>query len=134
MISQEQYEWVAKKRKVRLGGKGFNSMLYGVKNKHEKTKKKIFFKCVRSVMTYSLGTRVIRSVEDGIWKKVETDSDWVITINLGSLRLDSAVTEIRRQKKFRWFDHVVKKGDDDCVKQAWSFEFESGRKRRPRLD
>ena len=35
-------------------------------------------------------------------------------------------------KELRWLSHVVKKGDDGCVKQAWWFEVDGckGRGRR----
>ena len=50
------------------------------------------------------------------------------------LRLDCSIVEVVRQASLRWLGHVVRKEDDDCVKQAWRFEVEGRRGRgRPRL-
>ena len=50
------------------------------------------------------------------------------------LGLDNTIVEMVRQGNLRWPGHVVKKGDEDCVKQAWRFELEGSRKRaKPRL-
>ena len=50
------------------------------------------------------------------------------------LRLDSTIVEVLRQGSLRWLGHVVRKRDDDCVKQAWRFEVKGSRGRgRPRL-
>ena len=50
------------------------------------------------------------------------------------LGLDNTIVETVRQGSLRWLGHVVKKGDDDCVKQTWRFEVEGSRGRgRPRL-
>ena len=39
------------------------------------------------------------------------------------------------QGSLRWLGHVLRKDDDEYVKQAWSFELEGGRGRgRPTLD
>ena len=40
------------------------------------------------------------------------------------LGLDSTIVEEVRQGSLRWLRHVVKKEDDNCVKEAWSFEVE----------
>ena len=50
------------------------------------------------------------------------------------LRLDNTIVEVVRQGSLRWLGHVVRKGDEDCVKQALRFEVEGRReRRRPRL-
>ena len=50
------------------------------------------------------------------------------------LGLVSTVVEVVRQGSLRWLGHVVRKRDEDCVKQAWRFEVEGSRERgRPRL-
>ena len=50
------------------------------------------------------------------------------------LELDSMIVEMARQGSLRWLSHVVRKLNDDCVKQAWRFEVEgSGERGRPRL-
>ena len=43
------------------------------------------------------------------------------------LGLVSTIVEVVRQGNLRWLGHVVRKGDDDCVKQAWRFEVEGSR-------
>ena len=51
-----------------------------------------------------------------------------------SLGLDSTIVEVVRQGSLRWLGHVVRKEDDDSVKQAWRFGVEGSRGRgRPRL-
>ena len=50
------------------------------------------------------------------------------------LGLDSTIVEVVRQGSLRWLSHVVRKEDDDYVKQAWRFEVVGSRRRgRPRL-
>ena len=50
------------------------------------------------------------------------------------LGLDSTIVEVMRQGSLRWLGHVVRKEDEDCVKQAWRFEVEGSRERgRQRL-
>ena len=50
------------------------------------------------------------------------------------LGLVSRIVEVVSQGILRWLRHVVRKGDDDCVKQAWRFEIEGSRGRgRPML-
>ena len=50
------------------------------------------------------------------------------------LGLDSTIVELVRQGSLRWLGHVVRKEDDDCVKQAWRFEVVCSRERgRPGL-
>ena len=50
------------------------------------------------------------------------------------LGLDSTIIEVVRPGSLRWLGHVVRKRDDDCVKQAWRFEVEGSRGRgKPRL-
>ena len=34
--------------------------------------------------------------------------------------LDNTIVEVVRQGNLRWLGYVVRKGDDDCVKQAWN--------------
>ena len=38
------------------------------------------------------------------------------------LALDNNIIEILRQVSLRWLGHVVSKGGEECVKQAWRFE------------
>ena len=50
------------------------------------------------------------------------------------LWLDNTIVEVVKQGSLRWLGHVVKKEDDDCVKQAWRFEVVGSRGRgRPKL-
>ena len=49
------------------------------------------------------------------------------------LGLVSTIVEVVRQGSLRWLGHVVRKGDDDCVKQTWRFEVKLSRRGRPRL-
>ena len=50
------------------------------------------------------------------------------------LGLDCTIVEVVRQGSLRWLGHIVRKEDDDCVKQVWRFEVEGSRGRgRPRL-
>ena len=50
------------------------------------------------------------------------------------LGLDSTVIKVVRQGGLGWLGHVVRKENNDCVKQVWSFEVEGSRGRgRPRL-
>ena len=50
------------------------------------------------------------------------------------LGLDNRYVEVVIQESLRWLEHVVREGDDDCVKQAWRFEVKSSKGRgRPRL-
>ena len=51
------------------------------------------------------------------------------------LGLVSPMVEVVKHGSLRWLGHVVRKGDDDCLKQAWRFEVEGSRERgKPRLD
>ena len=43
------------------------------------------------------------------------------------LGLDKTIVEGVKQESLRWLGHVVRKEDDDCVKQAWSFEVDGSR-------
>ena len=38
------------------------------------------------------------------------------------LGLNSMIVEVLRYESLRWLGHVLRKKDDDCVKQAWRFE------------
>ena len=50
------------------------------------------------------------------------------------LGLVKTIVEVVRQGSLKWLGHVVRKEDDDCVKQAWRFEVEGSRRRgNPRL-
>ena len=50
------------------------------------------------------------------------------------LESDSTIVEVVRQGSLRLLGHVVRKRDEDCVKQEWRFEAEGSRGRgRPRL-
>ena len=54
-----------------------------------------------------------------------------LIVRLGS---DNNIIEVVRQGSLSWLGHVVKKRDEDCVKQAWRFEVEGSREKgRPRL-
>ena len=96
-------------------------------------------------MTYGSETWVVRSVEKSILKRAEKrmlrmmrsvqladgTSTKELMVRLG---LDCTIVEVVRQESLRWLGHVVRKEDDDCVKQAWRFEVEGSRGReRPRL-
>ena len=90
-------------------------------------------------MTYGSETRVVRSVEESILRKAEK---WMLRMMCGvqladgvsTKGLDSTIVEVVRQESLRCLGHVVRKRDDDCVKQAWRFEVEGSRGRgRPRL-
>ena len=96
-------------------------------------------------MTYGSETWVVRSVEESILRRAEKRTlrmmcgvqlaDGVSTKKLMvRLGLDSTIVEVVRQGSLRWLGHVVRKRNDECVKQAWRFEVEGSRGRgRPRL-
>ena len=96
-------------------------------------------------MTYGSETWVVRFVDETILRRAEKRmlrlmcgvqlADGVSTTKLmGRLGLDDNIIEVVRQGSLRWLGHVVRKGNDDSVKQAWRFELEVSRgKRRPRL-
>ena len=96
-------------------------------------------------MTYGSETWVVTSVKESILRRAEKQmlrmmcgvklADGVSTKELVvRLGLDNTIVEVVRQESLRWLDHVVRKKDDDCVKQAWRFEVEGSRGReRPRL-
>ena len=100
---------------------------------------------VKPVMTYGSETWVVRSVEESILRRAEKRmlrmmcgvklADGVSTKELMvRLGLDSTIVEVVRQESLRWLSHVVRKEDDDRVKQAWRFEVVGIRERgRPRL-
>ena len=80
-------------------------------------------------MTYGSKTWVIKSVEESILRKAEKRmlrmmrgvqlADGVSTKKLMvSLGLVSTIIEVVRQESLRWLGHVVRKEDNDCVKQA----------------
>ena len=87
----------------------------------------------------------VRSVEESILRRAEKRmlrimcgvqlvddvSTRELMVRLGS---DNNIIEVVRQGSLRWLGHVVRKEDDDCVKQAWRFEVEGSRERgKPRL-
>ena len=96
-------------------------------------------------MTYGSKTCVVRSVEKSILRRaikrtlrmmcgVQLADDVSIKELMVRFGLDGTIVEVVRQGSLRWLGHVVRKEDDDCVKQAWSFEVEGSRGRgRPRL-
>ena len=95
-------------------------------------------------MTYGSETWVVRSVEESILRREKRMLRMMCGVQLADgvstkelmvrLGLDGTIVEVVRQKSLRWLGHVVRKEDDDCVKQAWRFEVESSRGRgRPRL-
>ena len=108
-------------------------------------KGQIYRTCVRPVMTYGSKTWLVRSVKKSILRRAEKRmlrmmcgvrlADGVSTKKLMvRLGLDCTIVEVVRQGSLRWLGHVVRKEDDDCVKQAWRFEVEGSRgRRRPRL-
>ena len=50
------------------------------------------------------------------------------------LGLKDTIVETVRQGSLRWLGHVLRKSDDECVKQAWNFEVEDIRGRgRPKM-
>ena len=96
-------------------------------------------------MTYGSETWVVRSVEESILRRAEKRmlrimcgvqlaggvSTKELMVRLGS---DSTIVEVVRQGSLRCVGHVVRKRNDDYVKQAWRFEVEGSRgRRRPRL-
>ena len=134
-------------RRIGLGWKAFNSvssMLCGKRHTWY-IKGQIYRTCVRPVMTYGSKTWVVRSVEESILRRAEKRmlrmmcgvqlADGVSTKKLMvRLGLDSTIVKVVRQGSLRWLGHVVRKEDDDCVKQAWRFEVVGSRRRgRPRL-
>ena len=108
-------------------------------------KGKICRTCVRPVMTYGSETWVVRSVKESILRRAEKRmlrmmcgmhlADGVSTKKLMvRFGLDNAIVEVVRQRSLGWLGHVVRKEDDDCVKQAWRFDVEGSRgRKRPRL-
>ena len=138
---------LADTRRIGLGWKAFNSMssmLCGKKHTWN-IKEKIYRTCLKPVMTYGPETWVVRPLEESMLGRVEKLmlrmicgvrlADSVNTKKLMvRLGLDNTNVEMVRQKSLRWLGHVVRKGDDNCVKQAWKFEVEGSRGRgRPRL-
>ena len=134
-------------RRIGLGRKAFNSvssMLCGKRHTWN-IKGQLYRTCVRSVMTYGSETWVVRSIKKSILRRAEKRmlrvmcgvqlADGVCTKKLMvRLGLDCTIVEVMRQGSLRWLGHVVRKEDDDCVKQAWRFEVEGSRGRgRPRL-
>ena len=94
---------------------------------------------MRPVTTYGSETGVVRCVEESILRRAEKRmlrmmcgvSRKELMVRLG---LDITIFKVVRQGSLRWLAHVVRKRDDDCVKQAWRFEVEGSRERgRPRL-
>ena len=134
-------------RRVRLGWNAFNnlsSMLCG--NRYTwKLKGRIYNTCVKPVMTYGSETWVVRSMEEGILRRAERCmirkmcgvkvNDRIYTDELMErLGLRNTIVETVRQGSMRWLGHVLRKNDDDCIKQAWNFEVEGNRgKGRPKL-
>ena len=96
-------------------------------------------------MTYGSETWVVRLVEESILRRVEKQmlrimcgvqlADGLSTKELMvRLGLDNTIVEMLGQGSLRWLGHVVKKRDDDYVKQAWRFEVEGSEgRRRPRI-
>ena len=96
-------------------------------------------------MTFGSETWVVRSVEESILRRAEKRmlrmmcgvqlADGVNTKELMvRLGLDNTIIDMVRHGSLRWLRHVVRKGDEDCVKQASRFEVEVSRGRgRPRL-
>ena len=134
-------------QRIGLGWKAFNSvssMLCGKRHTWN-IKGQIYRTCVRPVMTYGSETWVVRSLEESILRRAEK---WMLRMMCGvqladgvstkelmvRLGLDSTIVKVVRQGSLRWLGHVVRKEDDDCVKQAWRFEVVGSRGRgRPRL-
>ena len=96
-------------------------------------------------MTYDSETWVVKSVEESILRRAENRmilmmcgveladgvSKTELMVRLG---LDNNIIEVVRQGSLRWLGHVVRKRDDDSVKQTWMFVVEGSRGRgRPRL-
>ena len=80
-------------------------------------------------MTYGSETWVVRSIQESILRRAEKRmlrmmcgvqlTDGVSTKELMiRLGLDSMIVEVVRQGSLRWLGHVVRKEDDNCVKQA----------------
>ena len=99
----------------------------------------IYRTCVKPVMTYGSKTWVVRSLEESILRRAEKRmlrmmcgvqlADGVSTKELMvRLGLDNTIVEVVRQGSLRWLEHVVKKRDKNCVKQAWRFEVENSRR------
>ena len=89
-------------------------------------------------MTYGSETCVVRSIEKSISRRAEKQNlrmmcgvqlaDGVSTKELRvRLRLVSMIVEVVRQESLRWLGHVVRKRDEDCVKQARRFEVNGSR-------
>ena len=118
-------------RRIGLDWKAFNSvssMLCGKRHTWN-IKRQIYRTCVRPVMIYGSETWVVRSVEESILRRAEKRmlrmmcgvqlADGVSTKGLMvRLGLDSTIVEVVRQGSLRWLGHVVRKEDDNCVKQA----------------
>ena len=96
-------------------------------------------------MTYGSETWVVRSVEESMLRRAEKRmlrmmrdvqladevSKKEFMVRLG---LDKTAMEVVRQGNLRWLTNVVRKRDNECVKQAWRFEVDGSRGRgRPRL-
>ena len=79
---------------------------------------------------YGSKTWVVKFVEESILRRAEKRmhrmicgvqlADGVGTKELmDRLGLDNTVIEVMRQRSLKWLGHVVRKVDDECVKQAW---------------
>ena len=108
-------------------------------------KREIYRTCVRPVMTYGSEACVVRPIEKTTLRRAEKQmlrmmcdvklvdevSTKELMVRLGS---DNNIVEVVKQRSFRWLGHVVRKGDDDCVKQTRKFEVKGSRgSERPRL-
>ena len=118
-------------RRIRLRWKAFNSMSSMLRGKRQtwNIKEKIYKTCVRPVMTYGSETWVVRYVEESMLRRAEKRmlrmmcgvqlADGVNTKELMvRLGLDNTIVEMVRQGSLRWLGHVVRKGNEEFVKQV----------------
>ena len=111
-----------------MNGGGGSELCYVVRHTWN-IKGKIYRTWVRLVMTYGPETRVVRSVEESMLKRaVKRMLRIMCGVQLANgvntkklmvrLRLDNTIVDMVRQGSLRWLRYVVRKGGEDCVKQA----------------
>ena len=129
MVEQEESSVT---RRIGLRWKSFNSMSFMLCGERHtwNIKRQIYRTCVRPVMTYGSETWVVKSVEETILRRAEKrmrrmmcdvqladgGSTTELMVKLG---LDNNIIEVVRQGSMSWLGHVVRKRNDDSVKQAW---------------
>ena len=93
---------------------------------------------MKLVMTYGSETWVVKSVEKSILRRAEKRMlRMMCSVQLADgaskkklmvkFELHSTIVEVVRLGSLKWLGLVLRKGDDDCIKQAWRFEVKGNR-------